>query len=51
VRLALIRDTVNLPNVIPLSQTSRLRWIQSSRATGTVMAEGYLHRRNVRLIS
>src|ERR1700751_321514 len=51
VRLVLsLRDTVNLPSVIPLSQTSRLGWVQPSRATGTVMAEGYLHRRNVRLI-
>src|SRR5271167_2441223 len=48
VRLVFIRDTVNLPSVIPLSQASRLCWVQSSRATGTVMTGGNLPRRNVR---
>ena len=51
VRLVLIRDTVNLPSVIPLSQASRLCWVQSSRATGTVMTGGNLQRRNVRPFS
>ena len=46
-----IRDTVNLPSVIPLSQASRLCWVQSSRATGTVMTGGNLQRRNVRPVS
>jgi hypothetical protein len=48
VRLVLIRDTVNLPSMIPPSQASRLCWVQSLRATGTVMTEGNLQRRNVR---
>src|SRR5580658_7488229 len=38
VRLVLIRDTVNLPSVIPLPQTSRPRRVQSSRTTGTVIS-------------
>src|SRR5580693_7005660 len=38
VRLVLKGDTVNLPNVIPLPQTSRPRRVQSSRATGTVIS-------------